>query len=100
MSQRQEEHMKKEKRDRERVQWEEEERDMKRHEEFQRHEWEQKVETLDRKLKYGFKTKEAADSMFLIQSREEMRKEREAWEQERRERWEKRHREEEQGRQE
>ncbi|XP_067429286.1 GTPase IMAP family member 8-like [Thunnus thynnus] len=97
-----EEHIRKEqeKRKRERAKREEEERNMKRHEEFKRHEWEQKVETLEKKLKYGSKTNEVTGRMFLIRSREEMRKEREAWEQERREWWEKRYREEEQRREE
>ncbi|XP_042276229.1 uncharacterized protein LOC121903360 [Thunnus maccoyii] len=97
-----EEHIRKEqeKRKRERAKREEEERNMKRHEEFKRHEWEQKVETLEKKLKCGSKTNEVTGRMFLIRSREEMRKEREAWEQERREWWEKRYREEEQRREE
>ncbi|KAM7391035.1 hypothetical protein PAMP_021752 [Pampus punctatissimus] len=89
-----------EKRKRERAKREEEERNMIRHEEFQRHEWEQKVEILEKKLKYGSKTKAYADRMLSIQSREQIRKEREAWEQERREWWEKRYREEEQRREE
>lgn len=93
-----EEHIKKEKEKmkRERQKREEEERNKKSQEELQRNKWEQKIETLEKKLKHVRERKTIGDR--IIQSRAEMIKEREAWEQERREWWEKRHREVEQRR--
>nr|XP_046241765.1 uncharacterized protein LOC124057484 [Scatophagus argus] len=88
-----EEDMKKEQK-RERERREEEDRNKKCQEESQERKWEQRLETLEKTIKYGTK-KQIADRI-LSQSREEIKKEREAWEQERREWWEKRYREDEQ----
>ncbi|XP_044053516.1 trichohyalin-like [Siniperca chuatsi] len=98
----QEDHLRQEqeKRKRERERREEEERNKKMQEEFQRHEWEQKLESLEKKLKYGSEKTSTAERMVLIRSREDMRKEHEAWEQESREWWAKRHQEDEQRREE
>lgn len=87
-----EELMKKEqeKRRREREKREEEERNKKRQEEFQGYEWKQKLENLEKRLKNGSETS-VAERMTLMQCRENMKKEREAWEQERREWWKKRY---------
>ncbi|XP_073323204.1 uncharacterized protein [Pagrus major] len=75
------------------------ERKKKRQEEIQRQEWEHKLKSLDKELKHGI-DKKAAANKILIQSRENMKREREAWEQERREWWEKQYRQEEQRREE
>ncbi|XP_034727079.1 GTPase IMAP family member 4-like [Etheostoma cragini] len=63
-------------------------------EEFQRHEWKQKLKTLEDKLKYVSAQSVAWE--LLIQAREDMRKDREAWEKERKEWWEKRYQEDQQ----
>ena len=72
----------------------EEDRKKKRQEEIKRHEWDCKLESLEKELKCG-RERKANAYRILIQSRENMRREREAWEQERREWWEERYREEE-----
>ncbi|XP_072243360.1 GTPase IMAP family member 8-like [Leuresthes tenuis] len=72
---------------------EEEERNKRKQEEVKQHEWDQKDETL--KIKMQSERRVGAKTMVLMQSIEDMRKEREAWEQERREWCKKRDREEE-----
>ncbi|KAE8292507.1 GTPase IMAP family member 8 [Larimichthys crocea] len=76
---------------------EEEENKRKKVEELQQQEWEQKREALEKKIKSESEEKETIDRK-LEQSREEMRKQRENWENERKEWWENRNREDEQRR--
>ncbi|XP_039884528.1 trichohyalin-like [Simochromis diagramma] len=94
-----EEHINKEReqRKKEQEEREEEERMRRKEEEFQRQEWEQKLEALEKKIKSESEEKETIDKK-LVESREEMRKQRETWENERKEWWEKRYHEAEQSR--
>ncbi|XP_027889958.1 GTPase IMAP family member 8-like [Xiphophorus couchianus] len=69
---------------------EEEEEVKKKEDEMQEHEFEQKYENLQKKQRLS---KVFGERAILAQSREDMTKEREAWEQEKREWWENRHRE-------
>uniref|UniRef100_A0A3Q1I7X3 AIG1-type G domain-containing protein n=1 Tax=Anabas testudineus TaxID=64144 RepID=A0A3Q1I7X3_ANATE len=69
---------------------EEEERNKKKQEELKQHDWEQQIQALDTKLKHESEKKALAERMLLIQSRDKMKKEQEAWEKERQEWWEKR----------
>ncbi|XP_054467694.1 GTPase IMAP family member 8-like [Anoplopoma fimbria] len=85
-------------RERERVK-REEERKKKQQEEVQRLQWEEKLKSLEKKLNLS-DINDASDSMILLQAREDMRKEQEAWEQRRKEWWDKRYQEEEQRREE
>ncbi|XP_044189834.1 GTPase IMAP family member 8-like, partial [Thunnus albacares] len=96
-----EEKIQKEREERKKEQEEREEEDKKRknQEEIQRHEWEQKLAVLEKKIKLELEEKEKLDKE-LMQSREEMREEREAWEKKQKEMWEKRYREDEERRQE
>ncbi|XP_063344699.1 GTPase IMAP family member 8-like [Pelmatolapia mariae] len=89
-----EEHINKEREQRKKEQEEREEEDkMKRkEEELQRKEWKQKFEALEKKIKSESEEKETIDKK-LIQNRMEMRKQQEAWEEERKDWWEKRYRE-------
>ncbi|XP_028269468.1 golgin subfamily A member 6-like protein 22 [Parambassis ranga] len=68
-----------------------------RQEETQREEWRRKLEDLEKRIKSESKEKETIDKK-LVESREEMRKQREAWEKLRKEWWEKRHHEAQQSR--
>ncbi|XP_035514199.1 GTPase IMAP family member 8-like [Morone saxatilis] len=81
-----------EKRKREEERREEENRDSKIYEEYQRQEWEQKLQDLEKKIQ----SENTNADRKLMQNREEMRREREAWEKERKEWWETRHREDQQ----
>ncbi|GLD61381.1 GTPase IMAP family member 8-like protein, partial [Lates japonicus] len=85
-----EERMKKmlERKERERQKREEEAQNKKMQEEVQQNEWDKKQGALDKKINSGSETK-TVDKMLLMRSRQEMRKEREAWERERMEWWEK-----------
>ncbi|TKS79163.1 GTPase IMAP family member 8 [Collichthys lucidus] len=76
---------------------EEEENKRKKVEELQQQEWEQNREALEKKIKSETEEKETIDRK-LERSREEMRKQRENWENERKEWWENRNREDEQRR--
>ncbi|XP_067429538.1 trichohyalin-like [Thunnus thynnus] len=78
---------------------EEEDKKRKNQEEIQRQEWEQKHAALEKKIKLQSEEKENIDKK-LMQSNEEMREEREAWEKKQKEMWEKRYREDEERRQE
>ncbi|XP_067429527.1 uncharacterized protein [Thunnus thynnus] len=78
---------------------EEEDKKRKRQEEIQRQEWEQKLAALEKKRKSESEEKQIIDKA-LTESREEMRKEREAWEKKQKEMWEKRNQEDEERRQE
>ncbi|XP_070690671.1 uncharacterized protein [Pempheris klunzingeri] len=89
-----------EKRKKEREKRAEEERIKKQQEEVQKHEWEKKIRIVEKKLNYSSDRKAVSDKLLLIRLREDMTKEREAWEQEKREWWEKRYREDEQRREE
>ncbi|XP_042276252.1 GTPase IMAP family member 8-like [Thunnus maccoyii] len=72
---------------------EEEMQERKSQEEIERQEWEQKLETLEEKIKSDSESKENTDRK-LKQIRKEMRKKQLAWEMERKEFWDKQHREE------
>ncbi|XP_059192534.1 uncharacterized protein LOC131974297 [Centropristis striata] len=72
----------------------EENQKKKRQEESQRLEWEQKLINLEKEFKYMSLRNVVAGSVMLMQAREDIRKEQEAWEQENREWWDKRHQEE------
>ncbi|XP_078107644.1 uncharacterized protein LOC144518680 [Sander vitreus] len=76
----------------------EKEENIKKLEEFQRHKWKQKLKTLEEKLKYV--SAQSVVWVLLIQAREDMRKEREAWEKERKEWWDKQYQEDQQRREE
>uniref|UniRef100_A0A3B4TMD6 GTPase IMAP family member 8 n=1 Tax=Seriola dumerili TaxID=41447 RepID=A0A3B4TMD6_SERDU len=65
----------------------------KRHEEYQRQEWEQKLEALEAKIKLEFESKETRK---LEESRKVMKEKQEAWEREQKDWWGKRHQENEQ----
>ncbi|XP_042277107.1 GTPase IMAP family member 8-like [Thunnus maccoyii] len=78
---------------------EEEMRKRKSQEEIERQEWEQKLETLEEKIKSDSESKENTDRK-LKQIRKEMRKKQLTWEMERKEFWDKYYREEEQRRRE
>ncbi|XP_029998197.1 GTPase IMAP family member 8-like isoform X2 [Sphaeramia orbicularis] len=73
---------------------EEEQKRKKKQEEIQRQKWEQKLQDLERKIRSELECKETIDRI-LEESREEMRKQREAWEEEKRREWNKRKEEEE-----
>ncbi|KAK9522013.1 hypothetical protein VZT92_018509 [Zoarces viviparus] len=74
----------------------EEERKKKQQEEVQLHQWEEKFNTLEEKLQYVSEINDRADCMLVRQAREELRKGRETWDQERKEWWKKRDQEEQQ----
>ncbi|XP_044189640.1 interaptin-like [Thunnus albacares] len=78
---------------------EEEDKKRKREEEIQRQEWERKLAALEKKIKLQSEENENLDKK-LMQNREEMREEREAWEKKQKEMWEKRNQEDEERRQE
>ncbi|XP_042276251.1 GTPase IMAP family member 8-like isoform X2 [Thunnus maccoyii] len=96
-----EENINKEREQRKKEQEKREEEDMRKREqeEIQRQEWGQKHKALEEKIRSESEEKETIDKK-LVQSRAEMRKERDAWEKERKEMWEKQYREDEQRRQE
>ncbi|CAN9512767.1 unnamed protein product [Ophioblennius macclurei] len=79
-------------RKREQEEREEEDRKKKSQDEIKRKEWEQKLEALEMKIKSESDQKETI-CKELVESREEMRKNREIWERERKEWWEKREKE-------
>ncbi|XP_051807208.1 trichohyalin-like isoform X2 [Acanthochromis polyacanthus] len=89
-----EENIKKERDERKKEQEkrEQDDRMRKRQDEVQRQEWQQKLEDLEKMIKSESKEKESIDKK-LVESGEEMRKERETWEKERKEWWDKRYRE-------
>ncbi|XP_026176965.1 GTPase IMAP family member 8-like isoform X3 [Mastacembelus armatus] len=87
-----------EKRKREEKQRAEEERERQRQEEIKRQQWEKKLKELEEVILQA-KEKEKIERR-LKESREEIRKQQEAWEQESKEWWQKRHQEDEQRRQE
>ncbi|XP_078107641.1 uncharacterized protein LOC144518678 isoform X2 [Sander vitreus] len=89
-----------EERKRRREKRQEEERNKKRQDEFQRHKWEQKLEVLEENLKYVSERSEVTDWVLILKAREDIRKEREAWEQERKEWWNIRYQEHQQEREE
>ncbi|CAK6979917.1 GTPase IMAP family member 8-like [Scomber scombrus] len=96
-----EENIQKEREERKKEREEREEEDKKRREqeEIQRQQWKQKLAALEKNIKSESEEKEIIDKK-LLESREEMRKEREAWEKKQKEMWEKRKQEDEQRRQE
>ncbi|XP_067429273.1 GTPase IMAP family member 4-like [Thunnus thynnus] len=67
----------------------EEQRERKKQEQIQRQQWEQKCLSLEKKIKSESENKTTADRK-LMQNREEIQKEQEAWEKEQKEWWEKR----------
>ncbi|XP_029959975.1 interaptin-like isoform X2 [Salarias fasciatus] len=85
-------------RKREQEEREEEDRLKKRQDEAKRREWEQKLEALEKNIKCESEQKELIDKK-LVESREEVRKEREIWEEKRKEWWKKREKEDEEIRQ-
>ncbi|XP_060895092.1 uncharacterized protein LOC132974826 [Labrus mixtus] len=90
-----EEQIKREQEDRKRER-EEEEREEKRRESLWRHEMGKRSKSLYEKINNVPEKKAEDEKMILLQSRDQMRKEQEAWEQERKKWWERRHREEKQ----
>ncbi|XP_062273025.1 axoneme-associated protein mst101(2)-like [Scomber scombrus] len=88
-----------EERKKEQEEREEEDKKRKREEEIQRQQWEQELAALEKKMKTESEEKEIIDKK-LMESREEMRKEREDWEKKQQEMWEKRKQEAEHRRQE
>ncbi|XP_035852826.1 GTPase IMAP family member 8-like isoform X2 [Sander lucioperca] len=89
-----------EERKRRREKRQEEEKNKKRQDEFQRHEWEQKYEAWEENLKYVSERSAVTDWVLILKAREDIRKEREAWEQERKEWWNIRYQEDQQEREE
>ncbi|XP_044187025.1 GTPase IMAP family member 8-like [Thunnus albacares] len=83
-----EEKIQKERDKRKKEQEKREEEDMKRErqEDIQRQEWEQKLAALEKKIKFESEEKQIINKE-LMQSREEMREEREAWEKKQKEMW-------------
>ncbi|XP_062273024.1 trichohyalin-like [Scomber scombrus] len=88
-----------EQRKKEQEEREEEDKKRKRQEETQRQKWKQKLAALEKNIKSESEEKEIIDKK-LMESREEMRKEREDWEKKQKEMWDKRKQEDEQRRQE
>lgn len=64
---------------------EEEERNKAKQEELQRQKWDKDIEALEKILQHTSSTNETTELMLIRKTRENMRKEREAWERERRE---------------
>lgn len=87
----------KERMERERIKRDQEKRNKEKEEELKQHEWEQKDKSLEKQIKPSNKP---VATKLLLQSRDEIRKEREAWEKEKKEWWEKQYREEEKRREE
>uniref|UniRef100_A0A672HNC2 GTPase IMAP family member 8-like n=2 Tax=Salarias fasciatus TaxID=181472 RepID=A0A672HNC2_SALFA len=79
-------------RKREQEEREKEDRMKRRQEEAERQEWKEKLEDLEKKIKSESEQKEFIDKK-LVESGEEMRKEREIWEEKRKEWWKKREKE-------
>lgn len=80
---------------RERKKREEEEESKKKQEQVQQHEWMRKDEALQKQIQFVSDRRTLSDRLLLLRSREDMRKEREAWELERKQWWEQRLREDE-----
>ncbi|XP_040898299.1 GTPase IMAP family member 8-like [Toxotes jaculatrix] len=88
-----------EKRKREEKLREEEEREKKKQENIQRKQWEEKLQTLEKELTLQSQENKTINRK-LAESREEIRRQQEAWELEKKEWWQKRYQEDEQRRQE
>ncbi|XP_037633779.1 uncharacterized protein LOC119492941 [Sebastes umbrosus] len=82
LDQEREERAKEKEEERKREQKKKEEMNKKRQEEIQQLKWEEKLKTLEEQIKYESQKNAFADWVLVLRSREDLKKEQEAWEQE------------------